>query len=274
MPYPYPGRRAQQLLEDLAWLQYMTSKQATRLRYGNSYERTTEAFKKLVDYNYAKYVLLPPLDKSAGGNTKVHTLTKTGIAYLAEYGIESYENKIEHYENLAHALGITDLLISACLLCKPGGRFHLIDALHERVLNQRLAPYRNSAIPDAYMNIQIADHTEPIFAEIDKGTQSEAQWSKKVLGLITAAMHPYQEAFGITQLTFAVLTTRKGDRLQRLREWTYKTMQQQNLLAYQDAFLFTDVPPDSDPHVLFTEPVWYVMYENAPVRLLPEPKNG
>ena len=51
------------------------------------------------------------------------------------------------------------------------------------------------------MNIRVADHTEPIFAEIDKGTQSEAQWSKKVLGLITAAMHPYQEAFGITQLT-------------------------------------------------------------------------
>ena len=191
MTYPYPGRRAQQLLEDLAWLQYLTSKQATRLRYGNSYERTTEAFKKLVDYNYAKYVLLPPLDKSAGGNTKVHTLTKTGIAYLAEYGIEGYENKIEHYENLAHALGITDFLISACLLCKPGGRFHFSDVLHEQVTNQQLAPYRNSAIPDAYVNIRMADHMEPIFAEIDKGTQSEAQWSKKVLGLIAAAMHPY-----------------------------------------------------------------------------------
>ena len=218
--------------------------------------------------------MLPPLDKSVGGNTKVYTLTKTGVAYLAEYGIVGYENKIDHYENLAHALSITDFLISACLLCEPGGRFHLIDVLHERALNQRLAPYRNSAIPDAYVNIGMADHTEPIFGEIDKGTQSEAQWSKKVLGLIAAVMHPYQETFGITQLTFAVLTTRKGDRLQRLREWTYKTMQQQNLLAYQDAFLFTDLPPDSDPPVLFTEPVWYVMYENAPVRLLPEPNDG
>ena len=65
-----------------------------------------------------------------------------------------------------------------------------------------------------------------------------------------------------------MLTTRKGDRLQRLREWTYKTMQQQNLLAYQDAFLFTDVPAESDPRALFTTPVWYSIYDNAPVRLL------
>ena len=161
---------------------------------------------------------------------------------------------------------------SRCV-CKLGEKFELRDALHERVLNQRLAPYRHSAIPDAYVNIRMADHTEPIFAEIDRGTQSESQWSQKVLGLITAAMQPYQEAFDITYLTFAVLTTRKRDRLQRLREWTYKTMQQQNLLAYQDAFLFTDLPPDSDPHVLFTAPVWYTMYENAPVRLLPKPKD-
>ena len=192
---------------------------------------------------------------------------------MVEYGIVGYENKIEHYENLAHVLSITDFLISAYLLCKPGGRFQLIDVLHERILNQRLAPYRNSAIPDAYVNIRMADHTEPIFAEIDKGTRSEAQWGRQVLGLITAAMHPYQEAFGITQLTFAVLTIQKGDKLQRLREWTYKTMQQQNLLAYQDAFLFTCVSPDSDPHVLFTEPVWYSIYDNAAVRLLAAPED-
>ncbi len=92
----YPGKRSHALLLTLARLQYLTIEKATRLLYGKSSPTTAAAFRKLEERALVKYVWLPPPSNQIGGASKVYTLTKKGIAYLAAVGETGLENKIKN----------------------------------------------------------------------------------------------------------------------------------------------------------------------------------
>lgn len=199
----YPGKRAHSLLLTLARMQYLTIEQARRLLYGKSYGKTATAFRTLEAHGLVKFVWLPPPHNQLGGATKVYTLTRHGIAYLAAVGETGLENKIKNPLTLQHPLRITDFLISAQLLCKQDARFHIDDMFHERVLNDRLRTNAAnqvsilaktsdgsveektiSPILDALVVISTTDMTYPIGVEIDMGTESEEQWRRKIAALV------------------------------------------------------------------------------------------
>ena len=201
-----PGKRAARLLHALSWVQFLTSMQATRLLFGNSYATTTEAFKELMSNDYVHVV------RHRG--TNVHFLSKKGIRYLASHGIHSYENTIEDLSFLPHTLKISDFLISASLLSKQAPQFRLSHVAHERVLNEELRnnpqnkvtiaakgksgaviPKVVSPILDAFLVLESDTATYPIGLEIDMGTESEQQWREKVRALTTWEAGPYRKPF-------------------------------------------------------------------------------
>ena len=287
----YPGKRAHALLIALAHNQYITIEQARRLLYGKSYGTTATAFKILETLGLVKFVWLPP-DNRLGGARKVYTLTKKGIAYLADVGETGFENKSKNPFTLQHSLRITDFLISAQLLCKQDARFHLDKILHERILHDQLRTNAAnqvtihikirdgsieakmlSPILDALVIISTKDITCPIGLEIDMGTESEDQWQSKVAALVEWIRGPYRSIFQYHALTIAVVTT-TASRLQQLRAWTTEELQTTGRARYTDVFVLTDAPPDSDPQTLFLTPFWQLANRLERIALIDEPTEG
>jgi hypothetical protein len=282
----YPGKRAHSLLLALALLQYLTIEQARRLLYGKSYGKTATAFRTLEALGLVKFVWLPPPNNRLGGASKVYTLTKKGIAYLAAIGETGLENKIKNPLNLQHPLRISDFLITAQLFCKHDTRFTIDEMFHERVLNDRLrtnvanqvtihVKTRDSSIEekivspilDALLIISSQGTTYPIGVEIDMGTESEEQWRSKVAALVQWVRGPYRSLFSYKAITIATVTTSQN-RLQQLCAWTRDELQTTGRGKYLEIFVFTDVAPESDPQTLFLTPVWRLAAEETRFPLL------
>ncbi len=288
----YPGKRAHSLLLALAHLQHLTIEQARRLLYGKSYGKTATAFRTLEALGLVKFVWLPPPDNKIGGASKVYTLTKHGIAYLAAIGETGFENKIKHPLNLQHPLRIADFLITAQLFCRHDTRFTVDDMFHERVLNDRLRTNAAnqvtirvrtrdgsieektvSPILDAFLIISSEDTIYPIGVEIDMGTEHEEQWRSKTAALVAWVRGPYRSLFPYKGITIATVTTTQN-RLQQLCAWTRDELQTTGRGKYLDIFVFTDVAPDSDPQLLFRSPVWYLAQQDQRLSLIDEPTEG
>ena len=106
------------------------------------------------------------------------------------------------------------------------------------------------------------------------GTEEQKKWRHKVRALLAFADGPYQEAFGTTSLTIAVVVTAGAKRLDDLLRWTEAELQ--TLGEEQNAGLFLFVacsPSQVAPEDLFFRPCWYqpfgqqnalALFEGAP----------
>lgn len=63
-------------------------------------------------------------------------------------------------------------------------------------------------VPDGWLDLLLAGNLQMcLVLELDRGTLEQRAWRRKVRSLLAYARSPYQERFGTTSLTVAVVTT-------------------------------------------------------------------
>ena len=92
-------------------------------------------------------------------------------------------------------------------------------------------------IPDGWLQLQ-RPRSLPISIalELDRSTEDEKVWRRKIAGYVAWAQGPYQEAFETDNLTVAVVmpTILRRD---ILREWTLRELTKLKVLDLTDIFL-------------------------------------
>jgi hypothetical protein len=189
---------------------------------------------------------------------------------------------------MAHRLAAIDVLIAADSLCRdfPVSCPRL---LTERELKQSPVRVRVprvaggagtssrtvAVIPDAWFQLQVAgdddEHPVSIALELDRGTEDQQAWRRKVAALSLWATGPYRAAFEAENLTIAVacLDARRRD---TLADWTMRELSARSLDNIGDIFLFTAVSPlDVPPVRFFFRRLWRLASAPERVSLLDPP---
>ena len=275
---------------------YLTAAQASRLLYPNLKDNNryaTRRLKRLVD---AGYVLrLRDLPKPMYGSPPhVFTLARLGREYLNRFGIEtpSYFRPSEEGDKafnrpfMHHTLSAIDVLIAAELLCKKYP-VTLEQLINERELKRRAervivprAPHSPSdesrvvaVIPDGWFQLVVGTQAPVSIAlELDRGTEEQKFWRRKVAALVTWANGPYKEVFQTDNLTIAVVTP-SASRRDELRVWTAREITHRGWNREdEEIFLITCADPvKTDPGSFFFDPVWYLPGQENPLALLDRP---
>jgi hypothetical protein len=278
---------------------YLTAAQTSRLLYPNLNDNNRYASRRLKRLSDAGYVLrLRNLPKPIyGAPPHVFTLARRGRVYLNRMGIEtpSYFRPSEEGEKafnhmyMQHTLSAIDVLVAAELLCK----LHPVDLAalrNERELKRspvrvEVTPPPGSpsevarkvaVIPDGWFQLAVNGHPAiSVALELDRGTEEQKFWRRKVAALIAWVDGPYAEAFETDNVTIAVVAPNEARRDQ-LRTWTAREVTHRGLSeAYEELFLFTsDDPVKSGPSTFFFDPVWYLPSSKLPLSLLDRPENA
>src|SRR5207237_2660327 len=121
--------------------------------------------------------------------------------------------------------------------------------LHEQDLKRRptrvvVEGQRQSVVPDAWLDFRIGGPYQVCLAvELDMGTEEQKKWRRKVRALLAFANGPYQEAFGTTSLTIAVVVTAGEKRLGELLSWTEAELAAAGEQQNASLFLFVACSP-------------------------------
>ena len=148
--------------------------------------------------------------------------------------------------------------------------------LHERDLKRtpvRVADDDGRAIvviPDAWLDLRVRGSYQVCLAlELDRGTEEQKVWRRKVRGLLAYANGPYQEAFQTRSLTVAVVATSGEKRLLQLIRWTERELTDTRKESLSDLFVFTSLRLESvDVSNLFFAKRWYQPFVERPIALL------
>ena len=269
----------------LNWLNrfhYLSNQQLCRLGYSRgSLTYVQTRLKALTEAGYCQRIWLPKRGPH-GSTPAVYTLARRGLNYLRNNGIEvngrfhPSEQRSLSYLFLQHTLEVNDFLIAAELLCRALSPYRLADLRHERDLKKQPVRVRDvdgkqaAVIPDAWLDLRINGRFQVCLAlELDRGTEEQKRWRRKVANLLAYASGPYQEAFGTRSLTFAVLTTAGEGRLQELLRWTEAELEMQREASQGDLFLFTSLTPASAaPEDVFLARRWLQPFRREPLALL------
>src|SRR5262249_41542497 len=143
-----------------------------------------------------------------GSAPAVFSLARKGLNHLRSLGIEvnvrfhPSEKAGLSYLFLTHTLELNDVLIAAELFCRSLPAYRLAAVLHERELKRQPVHVkdregrRTAVIPDAWLDLRIREVYQVCIAlELDRGTEEQKHWRRKVANLIAYATGPYQEAF-------------------------------------------------------------------------------
>lgn len=280
MPHPvrHPaiaavGPADQPLLAALGRYFYLTAAQLTRLLYAPTSHKYAQArIKRLADAGYVQRLFLPRPTRT-GSAPLVYTLARKGLNLLVEWGIDvdrryrPAEVRELSYLYLAHTLALNDVLIALELLARSTPMLEIAELRHEREL--KLHPVtvtladgsRAGVIPDAWVDLRLTGerqrYQECYAIELDRGTTEQKAWRRKVAALVAFAAGPYQQPFGSSSLTIAVVATPGPTRSEQLLRWTEAELRQ---LGREDAgtvFRFTGVPiASARPEDLFRGAAW------------------
>jgi Replication-relaxation len=164
---------------------------------------------------------------SGGRDTGRLDAGAAGTRYLLDAGltpIRSHDRPSPLH--LWHLLALNDALIAFEVLCRTDPRLTLERVQSERLLRQ-LAPRvtlpdgrTTTVVPDAWVDLVIAHEAMGIALELDRGTEEERQWRRKIAALLALAAGPYRAAFDADSMTVAVLATSGERRATVLRRWT------------------------------------------------------
>ena len=138
-----------------------------------------------------------------------------------------------------------------------------------------------SIVPDCYIafvytNPSGKEETIPVLWELDRGTEDQKFFRKRVRAYIVfLKSRSFKTLFGIENITIAFATTKNHNRIRQKREWTQKELALTNEPSWLgQLFLFTALPEhmgESEPRQLFLDPVWYTPSDDEkPVSLLGE----
>jgi hypothetical protein len=272
---------------------YLTAAQASRLLYPNLKDKNRYAsrrLKKLVDQGFV--LRLRDLPKPLyGAPPHVFTLTRRGRQYLERAGYEtpSYfrpseeEDKAFNHMFMDHTLASIDVLIAAKNLCREYPVVSCPRLIGERELKHNpsrvdvpAAPgsggqvRRNVAvIPDGWFQLAVgSEPPDSIALELDRGTEDQKAWRRKVAALVTWANGPYREAFETDNITIAVVAP-NPTRRDQLREWTARELAHRDLVSDGQIFLFTSADPvETSPSSFFLGSCWYLPRSASPLPLL------
>ncbi|MFC9883129.1 replication-relaxation family protein [Streptomyces libani] len=278
----------EEILRAINRLQYMTAAQVGRLLYPNQHDKNRYAQRRLRRLAEAGYLLrlreLPT--PRLGSAPLVFTLADKGRRFVAGRGEvlpSSYfrpsEERAKARDNpfMEHTLAAVDVLVAAQSLCREF-EVSMPRLLNERQLKRssiRVQPAgrpeapRVAVIPDAWFQLTVPD-SEPvsIALELDRGTEGQKHWRRKVAALTAWAEGPYRKAFETDNLTVAVVAPTKVRR-DHLSAWTAEELASIGKSELADIFLFTNASPvTTEPFELFFGPCWYPAGESHPVSLL------
>jgi hypothetical protein len=277
---------------------YLTTAQASRLLYPNLKDNnrySSRRLKRLVDTGYVLRLGNFPTPRF-GSAPHVFTLARRGRHYLNQLGIEtltyfrSSEEGIKAFNRLymQHTLAAIDVLIAAELLCKQHAvscpQLRCERELKRSPLRVDVAPApgspserarRVAVIPDGWFQLAVGKEApQSIALELDRGTEEQKFWRRKVAALVTWANGPYRAAFKTDNITIAVVAP-SAVRRDELRKWTARELAHRGWDADADIFLFTSADPvQSSPEVFFFDPSWYLPSEELPLALLDRPKDA
>lgn len=201
---------------------------------------------------------------------------------------ETYERS---YLFLTHTLAVNDFLIAAALLSRQTPDVVLVQMRHERDLKR--APVRVTlghvaigsdsdrqfgqqqhqgvaVIPDGWLDFHIKGAAQLCVAlELDRGTEEEYAFKRKLRALLAYAAGPYQTAFGTDSLTVAFATTAGTRRAERMRVWCEQVLRTEQQEQEADLFYVTSLPEgELDPQTVFLAPIWARPFANDRVPLV------
>lgn len=186
---------------------------------------------------------------------------------------------------MEHTLAAVDVLVAAEHLCRIDTRVTLTRLLAERQLkrmNVRVQPVGGhddsravAVIPDAWFELQVLDEPPIAIAlELDRSTEHQNHWRRKIAALTAWAEGPYRAAFQADNLTVAVVTPSR-QRREQLTDWTTRELQTIGRTGLAELFLLTEASPvTTPPETFFFEPLWYPAGEHDPVSLLDAPESA
>ena len=263
------------ILRALYTYQFLTADQIRRLCHYRP--GTLDAVRKrLKEWVQVELVMRVRLPRASAGNAPwVYGLDKAGLAYLAasgstdatDMGIGRFRAS-EQYERsylfLSHLMATNDFLIAAALLGYQVPEVVLAGMRHEHAL--RRTPIRVTigpgqeqlVIPDGWLDFHIRGAERLcVVLELDRATEEERAFKRKVRGLLAYAAGPYQQAFGTESLTVAIATTGGERRVERMRVWCEQVLREQQHERDADLFFLTALPSgELDPKALFLSPLW------------------
>ncbi|MEU5425711.1 replication-relaxation family protein [Streptomyces olivoreticuli] len=288
---PRIGEADEAILHVINKFHYMTADQVGRLLYPCAHDENRYVQRRLRRLSEANYLLrlreLPT--PRIGSAPHVFTLADRGRRLLADRGwvLESTyyrpseeRAKARDHPFMEHTLAAIDVLVCAEMLCQDW------DVLMPRLFNER--QLKRSAvrvqpagrpdarpmavIPDAWFELHVPlQDAVAVALELDRGTEQQQHWRRKVASIAAWARGPYRDAFQAENLTVAVVTPGPARRDQ-LQRWTTQELQALGMEYYNDIFLFTDASPiERAPFEFFFCPLWYPAGGGTPVSLLDEP---
>src|SRR5512144_281576 len=151
---------------------------------------------------------------------------------------------------MTHRVAAVDVLLAAALLCRD----YTVSC--PRLLTERQLRHRPSkvvlpaahgirlvaVIPDGWFQLRVATGDPySIAVELDRGTEDQSAWRRKVAGYAAWAQGPYRTAFDTDNLTIAVVTPTR-ERRDQLRRWTATSLRR-DAMNLSDVFLFTAASP-------------------------------
>lgn len=266
----------------LRWLwqfSFLTAEQIKRLGYSPtviSYVRGRLRTLHEGGYINREYMLKP-----GGRGPYRFSLGKKGVAYLREAGAEILYYPSDHtdvaYLFQRHTEAVNDVLIAAVLLSRTEKvRIEEIRTepwLKRSPMKVEVKGEKIAVIPDAW----VAFSSNFIALELDRGTEDQKVWRRKVRGYSAAVKwrgtsekpipSVYKEVYGVDRLIIAVVTTAGERRAKTLRAWTEAELGRASKLA--SLFQFTYLPEGvPDPEELFLANRWYQPFSEAPTPLL------
>ncbi|MFH0521835.1 replication-relaxation family protein [Streptomyces sp. M41] len=272
-------------------LQYMTAAQVSRLLYPDARDENRYVQRRLRRLAEAGYLLrlreLP--SPRVGSAPHVFTLADRGRQYLSGRGVglanmyyrpSEERRKAQDNPFIEHALAAVDVLVAAERLCHEA-YVSMPNLRTERQLKRnplRVQPVgrpdapRTAVIPDAWFQLIVEGHPPASIAlELDRSTEHQKHWRRKVASLAAWAIGPYQEAFETDNLTVAVVTPTAARR-EQLSRWTCQELEVAGHPDLAGIFLFTAASPiTTPPKQFFFAPLWSPAGGTEPVSMLDAP---
>jgi len=274
-----PGVPGDKILRAVGRYRLLTRPQLTRLLYGRS--STTFVGEHLTRLTRAGYLRMDrvPLQIPFGGTPGVWSLRGAGARYLRQAGLDvptPTDRPLTSPLHLQHLLTLNDALVALERLCRDHPHLELERMRHDLELRRlrihvRLADGRAGVVvPDAWVDLLVADAPMGLALELDRATEDEAKWARKLDGLLALAAGPYREQLGADSMTVAVITTGGQRRLAALRRWTEQALDRHGLSDWGELFCFTAADPAVvAPEALYLASSWIRPYAAAPCPLIP-----
>jgi hypothetical protein len=257
------------VLEALADLQFATSVQLTRHAYSKGcYTSIASAAKALSEKH-----LIDRTHRMTQPMQFIYYLREKGRRYLEEYGTDHLpkvpRSIPHHWLFQEHILAVNDVLLAAReygrLTGAPLDGF-LTDLVLKREPFLVETPSGNGKyVPDAWF--QLANRS--FLLEVDRGTEEERFWRRKIQMIVAFSGKPVFERFGTRKFTVVVPivpldASKAGRRLGNLVTWTERELTKLGKREWGQIFLLAALDAAAYPPTdYFAQPVWRTPFDTT-----------